>query len=202
MKNPSRNPPETVATVEIDADDYLGRDIDEVEEELEELGFTVDRVERQDTEPAGTVLALSPTGEVEEGSEIRVSFSDGTGVEPAPAPVNQAEPEPEPEPERTRPGPAEPAPTTGNKHHQRRRPKPLRRSQPPTTQAPAPDPTTTSPTDAGGAPVEPGEEMGILMASNGADGNGSGNGNGNDQTAHADRHWPGRRHCRQRLPRD
>ena len=96
-EEPEPEPTETVATVEIDADDYVGRDIDEVEEELEELGFTVGRVERQDTEAAGTVLALSPTGEVDEGSEIRVSFSDGTGEDPAPAP--ELEPEPEPTPE-------------------------------------------------------------------------------------------------------
>lgn len=177
-EEPEPEPTETVATVEIDADDYVGRDIDEVEEELEELGFTVDRVERQDTEAAGTVLALSPTGEVEEGSEIRVSFSDGTGAEPAPAP--EPEPEPEPEPAPTTQAPA-PQPTT-----QAPAPQPTTEApapQPtPTTQAPAPDPTTTSPTD-GDAPVEPGEGNGDEIG-DGNGGNGpNGNGNGNDQSA-------------------
>ena len=85
-EEPAPEETETAATITIDADDYVGRDVDEVTEELEELGFTVDRVEREDPEPFGTVLALSPTGEVEEGSEIRVSYSNGEGVEPAPAP--------------------------------------------------------------------------------------------------------------------
>src|SRR5690625_3015171 len=85
-EEPAPEETETAATITIDADDYVGRDVDEVTEELEELGFTVDRVEREDPEPFGTVLALSPTGEVEEGSEIRVSYSNGEGVEPTPAP--------------------------------------------------------------------------------------------------------------------
>ncbi|GAA4478726.1 hypothetical protein GCM10023190_20610 [Enteractinococcus fodinae] len=142
-EEPEPEPTETVATVELDADDYLGRDIDEVEEELEELGFTVDRVERQDTEPAGTVLALSPTGEVEEGSEIRVSFSDGTGEDPAPEPEPEPEPAPTtqapaPQPTTQAPAPApEPAPTT-------------QQQAPPTTQQPAPTQTTQEP-----APQQP-----------------------------------------------
>ena len=145
-EEPEPEPTETVATVEIDADDYVGRNIDEVEADLEELGFTVNRVERQDTEAAGTVLALSPTGEVEEGSEIRVSFSDGTGVDPAPAPEpapttqEQAPPPPpttqapEPEPEPTTEEP-EPEPTTEEPE-----PEPE-----PTTEEPEPEPTTQEP---------------------------------------------------------
>ncbi|WP_343958608.1 protein kinase domain-containing protein [Yaniella flava] len=94
---------ETVATVEIDPDDYVGRNIDEVTAELEELGFTVEAVERDDSDPFGTVIALNPTGEVEEGEEITVTFSNEAEAieqEPAPQPEQPApEPEPEPEPE-------------------------------------------------------------------------------------------------------
>ena len=97
-EEPAPEETETAATITIDADDYVGRDVDEVTEELEELGFTVDRVEREDPEPFGTVLALSPTGEVEEGSEIRVSYSNGEGVEPAPAPEPENDQSQQPDP--------------------------------------------------------------------------------------------------------
>src|SRR5699024_3318260 len=79
------SPSETVATVEVTASDYVGRDLDEVTDELEELGFTVKTKERDDSESYGTVIALNPTGKVEEGSEITVTFSNGAGVEQASA---------------------------------------------------------------------------------------------------------------------
>ena len=126
-EEPEPEPTETVATISVDPDDYVGRDIDEVADELEELGFTVDRVERDDSEAFGTVLALSPTGEVDEGSEIRVSYSNGEGIDPEPAPEPTTE-APAPQPQPTTQAPQQPAP------------------QPqPTTQAPAPQPTTQEP---------------------------------------------------------
>src|SRR5699024_2896439 len=64
---PEPSETETVATVEITAADYVGRGLEEVTAELEELGFTVEAEERDDSEPYGTVIALDPTGEVEEG---------------------------------------------------------------------------------------------------------------------------------------
>src|SRR5690625_3532136 len=78
------SPSETVATVEVTASDYVGRDIEEVTEELEDMGFTVKAEERDDSESYGTVIALDPTGDVEEGSEITVTFSNGAEVEQAP----------------------------------------------------------------------------------------------------------------------
>ncbi len=136
-EEPQPEPTETVATVEIDADDYVGRDIDEVEEELEELGFTVDRTERDDEEPAGTVLALNPTGEVEEGSEIRVSYSNGTGgaPEPAPAPTQEQEPEPQ--------QPQQPAPQT--LEQQQPAPQQPEQPAPQTTQQQPQQPASTPP---------------------------------------------------------
>ena len=129
-QEPEPEPTETAATIEIDEDDYIGRDIDEVAEELEELGFTVDRVERDATEAAGTVLALRPTGEVEEGSEIRVSYSNGEDVEPQPAPEPTTQ---EPAPAPSTPQQQAPAPST-----------PQQEAPAPSTpqQQPAPDPTT------------------------------------------------------------
>ena len=136
-------PTETAAMIEIDADDYIGRDIDEVTEELEELGFTVNAVEREDTEPAGTVLAIRPSGEVEEGSEIRVSYSNGEGVDPEPAP--------EPDPTTQEQAPPPPPPTT-------QAPPPTTQAPAPTTQAPAPTtqaPATTQPPESDPTPQTP-----------------------------------------------
>lgn len=98
---------ETVATVEIDPDDYVGRNVDEVTAELEELGFTVEAVERDDSDPFGTVIALNPTGEVEEGEEITVTpqtrlKQSSKNQHPnlnSQRPNWNPEPEPEPQPE-------------------------------------------------------------------------------------------------------
>src|SRR5699024_11930192 len=105
---PEPSETETVATVEIVAADYVGRDVEEVTAELEELGFNVEAEERDDSEAYGTVIALTPTGEVEEGEDITVTFSNAAEVEPAP------EPEPQPTQEQPRPEPTtqEPEPTT------------------------------------------------------------------------------------------
>lgn len=88
------SPSETVATVEVTASDYVGRDIEEVTEELEDMGFTVKAEERDDSETYGTVIALDPTGDVEEGSEITVTFSNGAEVEQAPPASEPAQEQP------------------------------------------------------------------------------------------------------------
>jgi len=88
------SPSETVATVEVTASDYVGRDIEEVTEELEDMGFTVKAEERDDSESYGTVIALDPTGDVEEGSEITVTFSNGAEVEQAPPASEPAQEQP------------------------------------------------------------------------------------------------------------
>lgn len=160
-EEPEPEPTETVATVSVDADDYVGRDVEEVSAELEELGFTVNAVERDGTETYGTVLSLNPTGEVEEGAEIRVNFSNGAEVvEPEPAPEPEPQPEPEPEPQPTT---QQPAPQ-------------------PTTQQPAPQPTTPQqpdPTTPPQSPTDDGNEDGGTSPNEG-DQNGPGeNGNGN-----------------------
>ncbi|HEY4535550.1 MAG TPA: protein kinase [Enteractinococcus sp.] len=148
-EDPAPEPTETVATVTINPDDYVGRDIDEVAEELEELGFTVDRVERDAEEPAGTVLALNPTGEVEEGAEIRVSYSNGTGGEPEPAPEpTQQQPEqPAPQPTQQQPTQQQPQSPTQQQPTQQQPQSPTQQQPTPTqTQTVAPpEPTTEAP---------------------------------------------------------
>ena len=174
-------PTETAAMIEIDADDYIGRDIDEVTEELEELGFTVNAVEREDTEPAGTVLAIRPSGEVEEGSEIRVSYSNGEGVDPEPAP----EPDPTtqeqaPPPPQTTPAPA-PDPTTPQQQQPAPQPDPTTQTQAPQTTPPTEEdtaPETGNGDGETGGNGEPAEETGS-NGQNGGTGGGSGEGGGN-----------------------
>src|SRR5690625_3692530 len=155
-EEPEPEPTETAATIEIDADDYVGRDIEEVTEELEELGFTVEAVERDETEAAGTVLALSPTGEVEEGSEIRVSYSNGEGSEPAPAP------EPEPEPNTQEQAPPPPATEQEQPEPQPEAPP---QTDPGTGQGTTPGQNGTSPGNGGG------NNQGNNQGNNGSPGN-------------------------------
>lgn len=165
---PEPSETETVATVEITASDYVGRGLEEVTAELEELGFTVEAEERDDSEPYGTVIALNPTGEVEEGETITVTFSNAAEVEPAP------EPEPQPTQEQPRPEPTtqEPEPTTQQPEPTTQQPEPE-----PTTQEP--DPTTPEPSQEPTTQEPPAEEPPADEA-NGQ--NGSPNGQG-DETA-------------------
>ncbi|MEO9246941.1 protein kinase [Citricoccus nitrophenolicus] len=88
--SPSETEPEAVR---IQADQYLGRDFEEVAGELLALGMTVVAEEVQNDAPAGTVLRLAPTGQaIPLGTEILVNYSSG--------------------PEPTTPPPSTPAETT------------------------------------------------------------------------------------------
>ncbi|MEF3120771.1 protein kinase domain-containing protein [Kocuria flava] len=73
--------PETSApdgeTVEVLAARYEGRSVDEVVQELSDLGFAVQRVGQASGEPVGTVLSLDPVGQVARGTTITVVHSTG-----------------------------------------------------------------------------------------------------------------------------
>jgi hypothetical protein len=64
-------------TVELLAARYEGRPVDEVEQELTDLGFLVARQGQISDEEESTVLSLTPVGQVQRGSTITVSFSTG-----------------------------------------------------------------------------------------------------------------------------
>lgn len=64
-------------TVELLAARYEGRPVEEVEQELSDLGFRVERQGQTSDEEANTVLSLDPVGQVQRGSTITVSFSTG-----------------------------------------------------------------------------------------------------------------------------
>ena len=72
----------------------MNRPVDEVEQELRDLGMEVQRDEQSNDDPSqnSLVTAVSPNGDVEKGSLITVSY---WGEAP--------EPEPEPEPTTTEP---------------------------------------------------------------------------------------------------
>ncbi len=91
-------------TVSIDESDYVDRPIDEVEADLRDLGMKVQRDEQSNDDPSknSLVTAVSPNGDVEEGSLITVSYR---GEAPE-------ETEPEPPPETETPTETEPPATT------------------------------------------------------------------------------------------
>jgi serine/threonine protein kinase len=82
--NDDPDPPDTAKTVSIDPADYVGRDIEVVSRELEDLGLEVERDER--TNPGerkpGVVTGLSPTGRLHEGDTITVAFWGAADTEP------------------------------------------------------------------------------------------------------------------------
>jgi serine/threonine-protein kinase len=76
---PSSSAPTTSAppaTVTIDENDYLGRDVKDVEKELKDLKLKVDTVEIDNpgTETEGAVAGVDPDGELQEGDPVTVSY--------------------------------------------------------------------------------------------------------------------------------
>jgi len=73
---PSPTESETPVVVTIDADDYVGRKVKEVEKELERLGLVVvtEPLENTDDQPADTVVDVSPDGELSEGDTVTVTY--------------------------------------------------------------------------------------------------------------------------------
>jgi len=85
---PTTTAPTTTApaTVEVNPDDYLGRPVKDVEKELRDLGLKPTTVGVENTEGAeeNTVSALDPTGTLEEGDSITVSYWKKPPPEPKP----------------------------------------------------------------------------------------------------------------------
>ncbi|EMY33496.1 serine/threonine-protein kinase PknA, partial [Arthrobacter crystallopoietes BAB-32] len=72
--------PETPETVQLNPVRFQGRPFDEVRAELESLGFEVDGQQVEDNAAEGTVLDIFPSGAVERGATIRVTYSEGPGT--------------------------------------------------------------------------------------------------------------------------
>ncbi|KRF37561.1 serine/threonine protein kinase [Nocardioides sp. Soil805] len=79
-ESPSETPTETpeTTTVEVDEAAYLGRDVKEVEAALRELGLKVrkEKVDNPGDETQDAVLGVDPSGTLEEGDTVTVSYWD------------------------------------------------------------------------------------------------------------------------------
>jgi len=93
---PAASPPVAAATAEepeaspaavaVVAADYVGRPVDEVEAALAALGLRVERAAEQTPAAAtGTVLAVTPTGELARGDLVTVTFAVAPAASPGPA---------------------------------------------------------------------------------------------------------------------
>jgi serine/threonine-protein kinase len=86
---PAPEPEPEPTTVTVDEDDYVGEDRKVAEDRLRSLGLKpkVEKVDNDGTQEEDTVASVSPTGEVEEGSEITLQVYDK-----APPPEESASP--------------------------------------------------------------------------------------------------------------
>ncbi|MFF0991048.1 protein kinase domain-containing protein [Kocuria nitroreducens] len=74
---PAAESPGAADTVEVLAARYEGRPVDEVVQELSDLGFPVEREGRTADEDENTVLSLNPVGQVARSTTITVVYSTG-----------------------------------------------------------------------------------------------------------------------------
>ena len=68
--------PTEPATVEVDEDDYIGRQVAEVEDDLEQMNLTVarDELDNDGTQTEGEVADVNPTGTLQEGQQVTVAY--------------------------------------------------------------------------------------------------------------------------------
>ncbi len=95
----SETPPEDPGTT-LDGGDYEGRQIDDVDAALRDLGLRVTRSEQANDDPGrnGQVISINPEGDVEPNDVITVTFY-GNAPEATPTPTPTATPTPTPTPE-------------------------------------------------------------------------------------------------------
>ncbi|GEO96605.1 protein kinase domain-containing protein [Kocuria turfanensis] len=70
-------PADAAETVEVLAARYEGRPVDDVVQELSDLGFRVERQGQTSDQEENTVLSVSPVGQVQRGATVTVAFSTG-----------------------------------------------------------------------------------------------------------------------------
>jgi hypothetical protein len=146
----STSPSETSTlpqTVDVVAAQYRGQQIDQVTSALQALGLRVNPVGVEDSSPVGTVLSVSPQGEMPVGTTVTVQFSEGppaprpTPTQPTQEPTQEPTPsetqEPTPsetqsEPTQTEPGPTQSEPAQSEPTQTQSAPS----SSPPETESP------------------------------------------------------------------
>jgi serine/threonine-protein kinase len=77
-ETPSQTP--TVETNQLSANSFLGRPFNDVRSELENMGYQVVPNPVESGEAENTVIDISPTGKVEVGKPITVTYSTGPGT--------------------------------------------------------------------------------------------------------------------------
>jgi eukaryotic-like serine/threonine-protein kinase len=87
----SSPPPPEDNTVQVDESDYVGRDVDEVEDELSDLGLNVRRDEQDNPgdEEEDSVEGVDPSGTLEEGDTVTVSYWGPPPPEEQPLPPTE-----------------------------------------------------------------------------------------------------------------
>ncbi len=81
--------PTAPAVVSIDAADYIGRNVDDVAQELRDLGLQVStvRVDNPGGETADDVQDVSPAGDLDEGDRVTVTYWGAAPTEPTTPPT-------------------------------------------------------------------------------------------------------------------
>lgn len=93
---PSEEPEEEPKPVEINEDDYVGRNVDDVRRELQDMGLKVDATvqDNDGSHEPDTVSSLDPTRNLSEGDTITIRYY-GERPEVEPPPPTQEEPDEE-----------------------------------------------------------------------------------------------------------
>jgi serine/threonine protein kinase len=99
-ESPSPTESETPELIDLDPDDYVGRDVDEVADDLRQLGLKVDTqpVANPGDEQADTVESVSPTRGLAEGDTVTVTYYEPPEPTEEPTPSESEEPTPTEEP--------------------------------------------------------------------------------------------------------
>ena len=174
------------ARIELAAEDYVGRQVDEAALALSALGLLVHRDEEVTDDAApGVVTAVDPVGaQLRPGDAVRVRYA----VAPEPAPRQQrsspATRVSEDTPDRQRPvaepTPTEPEPTpTATPEELPASAVPTETSTPPATTSATGSETTSAPDSTSGTSTPPPAPSDGDGDGNGGSGSGNGNGNGN-----------------------
>jgi serine/threonine-protein kinase len=113
--SPTESVSEAPETIELDPDDYLGRDIDEVLDDLRRLGLEPDAqpIDNPGDREADTVESISPTSGLVEGDAVTVTYfrAPKPTQEPEPTPSEEPTPPPSEEPTNSPPTTSTPTPT-------------------------------------------------------------------------------------------
>lgn len=73
----SPTPSETIEEITVNAGSYLGRNVNEVSQELSALGLAVSRNPVPSDQPQGTVLDINPVGTLSRGDAVAITYSSG-----------------------------------------------------------------------------------------------------------------------------